>query len=128
MKAEELKARQDRLQTTLGDFAHENKDLLIIIADPHTDFLFAGYNDKLIFTQIKNNQGKSIKVVRDLIKHTKFNTRIDQFIGSIVELLHLPLKYGNHFFQFIDGALYNLQTRFAIMKSKGSKPIQKDNA
>jgi hypothetical protein len=121
MKDAELKQRQDRLQTTLGDFAHENHDLLVIIADPHTDFIFAGFNDQMIFARIKNNRGKNVKVVRDLIRHSKFNTRMDQFIGSLAELLHVSLRHGNEFYKFLDGAVYNLRNRFAILNTKASK-------
>ncbi|OLS15999.1 MAG: hypothetical protein RBG13Loki_0377 [Promethearchaeota archaeon CR_4] len=102
--------REERLMFTIKEFAHANKDLLIIVADPKSDRMFVTYKDKFVNGTIKSPLGKKSSVVKDVLKYSRFNESIDQFITSLVETLHLPTWKGgaNQFFQFIDGSMYNI--------------------
>lgn len=110
-----LISRDKANMLTIPEFLHANKDLLIIICDPKTDKIIASYRDKHVTGQIKSPLGKKSKVVKDVLKYSRFNESVDQWLTSIMETLHLPTWKANSFFQFLDGALY------AIAKSLRKK-------
>ncbi len=89
-------------------FASANKNLLMIVCDPDSDRIFVTYRDKYVNGKIKSATGKNTHVVKEVVKYSRFPNAIDDFITALVETLHLPLKNGNQFFQFIDGAVYNI--------------------
>jgi len=92
----------------VSEFAHANKDMLIIVCDPKTDRIFATYKDKFVNGTIKSPTGKKSKVVKEVLKHSRFEASVDQYLTAIMETLHLPIWKANKFYQFIDGALYNI--------------------
>lgn len=102
--------RNEHLLFTVKEFSHQNKNLLIIVCDPETDRMFVTYKDRFVNGRIKSPLGKKSHIVKDVLKYSRFNVTIDQFITSLVETLHLPVWKGgaNQFFQFIDGAVYNI--------------------
>lgn len=102
--------RDERLLYTVKEFAHANKNLLIIVADPVTDRVFATYMDNFVNAKIKSTTGKTTHVVRDVVKFSRFKESIDPFISSLAESLNLPVWKGgaNQFFQFLDGAIFNI--------------------
>lgn len=93
---------------SISEFAHAHPDLLIIIGNPKTDQLFAAHKNKFVNAMIKDPKGKRTHVVQEVLSHSLFKKSIDGFIISLVEALHLPLKNGNQFFNFIDGAIFNI--------------------
>lgn len=121
--------RDEQLMITVKEFVHANKNLLIIIADKKTDRIFVAYDDKIVNGVIKSVEGKNSHVVRDVLRFSRFNQNISQFITSIVETLHIPLteKTVNHFFKFLDGALYNIAkaTRKINKVQHVDKPVEK---
>jgi hypothetical protein len=102
--------REQRLAYTLSEFAHQNPDLLIIVADPKTDKLFIGYKDKHVLNKINSAEGKKLRVVRNILKRSTFAGSIDYFQVALMETLqvHLKQKHFNLFLQWIDGAVYNI--------------------
>lgn len=102
--------RDERALFTIQEFAHQNKNLLIIVADPKTDRMFVAHQDRFVNAQIKSPDGKKTHVVRDVVRYSQFHKSIDMFITSLVETLKLPLWKGgaNQFYQFIDGAIFNI--------------------
>lgn len=122
--------RDERQLYTVKEFAHANKDLLIIVADPKTDRVFATYKDRFVNGRLKSADGKKTRVVKDVLKYSHFHRSIDQYIASLVETLHLPVLKGNQFFQFIDGAIFNIakalrKNKPAPIKSPYVKPQSK---
>lgn len=112
--------RDERLMFTVPEFTRANKDLLIIVADPKNDRMFVSYKDKFVNAKIKSPTGKNTHVVRDVLKYSRFNESIDQYMTALVEALQLPIWKGksNQFYQFIDGAVYNIAK--ALRKTKTS--------
>jgi hypothetical protein len=95
-------------ELTVPEFANRYRDLLVIVADPKTDNIFVGHGGKVVSGNIRSTTGKKAKVVKHVLSHSQFKSSIDEFITSLMETLKLPLKYGNNFYQFIDGALFNI--------------------
>lgn len=95
----------------ISEFAHANKDFLIIVCDPKTDRMFATYKDRFVNGKIKSPDGKKTHVVKDVLSYSIFKKSVDSFLINLVETLHLPTLKGNQFYQLIDGFL------FAIAKS-----------
>jgi hypothetical protein len=118
------------------EFAHKNKNVLVIIGDPETDHLFAAYNDSMINGRIKSLSGKKQPVVKQVLAFSKFSSSLDKFtffkfkadilIAEIAELLWLPIGKSKQFFMFLSDALWFIpkgaNTQNAIMNTKGSKP------
>lgn len=108
-------SRVDYLREHLGEFAHQNRELLIIVADPETDQMFVAYRDKMVLGAIKNAQDAKLSVVRDVVRHSKlkrdFDIAIDLFLAGTSELLQLSVKHGNHFYKFIADVLFHFQPK-----------------
>lgn len=107
--------RVDYLRKQLGDFAHENHDLLVIVADPKTDQMFVAYKDRMVLGHVKSADGKKLRVVHDVVRQSamksQFDEAIDRLMGGMVDVLKLGLKEGNQFYSFISDVLYNFQDR-----------------
>ena len=122
----ELFSYEKRMSKKIADFAHYNKDLLIIVADPKTDKLFISHKDKFFYNQIKSATGKRTKVVKGILSHSLFKKEVDNFLVSIMDTLQLSLKDGNQFYQWIDGSLYKLARTLRLGRvEKGDKPVFK---
>lgn len=93
---------------TIREFGHQNKDLLIIVCDPKEDRMYVSYKDKFVNGRIKSASGKNEHVVKNVIKASRFHVSINDMIVAIAETLNVPLKTGNQFYQFIDGAIYKI--------------------
>jgi hypothetical protein len=65
-----------------GVFAHDNKDVLIIMADPNTDAFFMAYQDTVIATGIRDN-GNKINVIKKILNGVAFDRNIDKFLLQI---------------------------------------------
>lgn len=100
--------RDAQLRFTVKEFAHYNKNLLIIVCDPKTDRMFVTHKDKFVNGLIKSPTGKKSHVVREVLKYSRFNVTTDMYITSLMETLHLPIWRANQFYQFIDGAIFNI--------------------
>lgn len=87
-------------------FAHANRSMFVIVCDPRDDTMFVSYRDKQVAGRISSMDGKNHKVVKNMLKHSTFEREIDRFIGSLIDVLKCPIKEGNPFYQFIDGATF----------------------
>lgn len=109
------KGRQEYLRTMLGAFASENKDLLIIVADPETDYMFVGYKNKMVLGQVKSLDGTQMNVVKDVIKRSavksQFDLALEMFLSGTSDLLKLSMKHGNQFYSFISNVLFHFQEK-----------------
>lgn len=117
--------REEYLRTVLGAFASENKECLIIVADPKTDYLFVAYKNKMVLGQIKSLDGEPMSVVhgvlRQSIMKSKFDAAIDRFTGGLVDVLKLGLREGNQFYSFISDVLFAFQDRSKAWSEARSK-------
>lgn len=107
------KNREDYLRNMLGAFAEENKDLVIIVADPVTDYMFVAHKSKMVLGKLKSLDGKSMNVVHGVIRHSvlksKFSERMDLFLAGMIDLLKLSVYHGNQFYDFIRNVLFRFQ-------------------
>ncbi len=118
-KLQMIFSRDARNLYTIREFGHVNKNLLIIVADPKTDRIYAMHGDRFVNGRIKDPTGKKSRVVKDVLKYSQFHKTIDQYITSLMETLHLPILKGNHFFKFIDGAIFNIAKSSRKNSGKG---------
>lgn len=98
----------------VGEFAHQNKHLIVIVADPKDDSIFVAYNDNFVSGRIRGIEGDKVHIVRDLMASARlFDSEIDRFLMGLMEVLKVRrLSAGvNNFLQYLDGALYNISRR-----------------
>ena len=121
------------------EFAHQHKDLFIVIADAKTDHLFAGYQDSMTYGVIKQKGGAKEGVVKQVLLYSKFNKALskfstfkmlaDLFIINLSELLWLKLKKAPEYFKFISDALFFLPkgSKYSLQEqeAKEVEPITK---
>lgn len=109
------KGRQEYLRTMLGAFASENKDLLIIVGDPESDFMFVGYKDKMVLGKIKSLDGKEMHIIKDVLKRSavksQFDLALELFLSGMSDLLKLGMKEANQFYSFISNVLFHFQEK-----------------
>jgi hypothetical protein len=91
-------------------FMHENKDVLIIIADPKTDLMVMGYDDAIVPVRILDAKKKPMGLVSKVVKCAK-NKSYD--------------KYMHTFLHFVDGGVFNISRLILTRKSKGREKIIK---
>ena len=123
-KKEDEKKHDDLMSLGVPDFAHAHKDLLVIVCDPKTDNIFVGYNDIVVSGRIKSAVGKRMHVVRDVLRYSQFNSGVDLLIAQIAETLKLSLKHGRLFYQFLDGALFNIARTWKHKKERREGAIE----
>lgn len=114
-----FKKKKSVTKMDISEFAHANKDLLIIVCDPKTDNIFVGYKDKVVSARMKTADGKRMRVVKNVLIHSQFKKHVDPFLHGIAQALQLPFTKGNQFYQFLDGALFNISK--ALRKDKPQK-------
>lgn len=101
----------------LKDFLDKHlSDKLLIIADPKDDSLYMKYGKVYVLTKIKSMDGKDYKVVKNVLKHSRFKTNIDRLLGGLAEAMQLSIRDGNEFWKWIDAALFNISKRLTINK------------
>lgn len=87
-------------------FMHENKDVLIIVADPKTDLMVMGYDDAIVPVRILDANKKKMGLVSKVMKCAK-NKSYD--------------KYMSTFLHFVDGGVFNISKAMLLRKQKGRK-------
>jgi hypothetical protein len=106
-----------RKMLNVQQFAHAHRDFLVIVCDPRDDTMFMSYRDKQVTGKIRSNDGINHRVVKNVLKHSTFDREIDRLLGGIIDVLRCPLNIGNHFYSFIDGALFNITKSIKKEKS-----------
>ncbi len=119
MKKEKLSKKNKLMPFTVPEFAQKHSDLLVIVCDPKTDMIFVGHNKEMVLGTMKSADGKKLHIVRDILNASQFESNINHFITGLIEALQLPLKAGNMFYQFVDGALFNISKK--LRKNKIEK-------
>lgn len=118
-------SKVDYLRGQLGAFAHENKDVLIIVADPETDHMFVSYKDKMILAKLKSLEGSDLHIVKGVLRQSamksKFDEGIERLIGGMVDVLKLSVPKGNQFYTFIADALFHFQDKAKVWLEKKAK-------
>lgn len=107
-------------EKSIGTFMTENKRLLVIVCDPQTDKMMMSYKGQFVVSQIKK-EGKRGHIVRKMLKYSQFKNNIDGFIQSLSESLLISIQEGNQFFQWVDGAIYNIAKILKIGKQDYDK-------
>lgn len=109
---------------TVPKFAAAHKEMLIIVADPQSDRIFATHKGRFVNGRIRSARGRATHIVRDMLKHSQFREDpVEAFIVSLVDTLKLPLPKGNQFYSFIDGAIFNLAKQ--LRADKKAKKMKK---
>lgn len=106
--------RNTEQKVAVGEFAHQNPDLIVIVADPKDDTIFVAYNDRFVSGRIRTEQGTDARIIKDLMRTSRlFDSQIDRFLMGLMDVLKVSqMSVGvNNFLQFIDGALYNISQR-----------------
>ena len=104
---------------SIQEFAQANRSYLVMVCDPLDDTVFMSYQGKQVAGRLRSEDGKHGEVLKGVLKHSTFEKEIDRFLGGIINLLQLSVMKGNQFYQFIDGALFNIAR--AAQKKKGKK-------
>lgn len=120
-KARLLFDRDNRNLLTIPEFAAANSDMLIIVADPKSDRLFAMYKDKIINSKIKNVRGAKVSLVKTMLKESTFENAIDPFLGTVAEQTKIKVDRHNFFYKFIDAAIFNFAKTLSP-KTPGPEP------
>lgn len=108
----------------ISEFANAHPELLVIVANPITDRLFMSYKGRQVYNQIKNAEGKEMRVVENMLRRSTFGSHIDHFITSLVDIFQVSLLKANEFYKWIDGGVFNL----AIEKGRNSLQIHGTNS
>lgn len=112
--------RTKRFLQNVKQFAHNHKHYLVIVCDPKDDTMFMSYMDKQVAGVIKDVDGVRREVIKKVLKHSTFESAIDRFLASFMDLLKIDLIYFSDFGKWIDGAL------FAISKALKEKKYGKE--
>ena len=123
-----MRAFFDRLFNTqryqrreVNDFMAAHPNLLIIVADPKDDGIFAGYKDKRAGGRVKSATGKKPHIVHDVLHSAGFERSIDDYLVGLAEVLGVRrLKHMSQFGLVLDGLLFN----FANPARKNATPSQ----
>lgn len=100
------------------DFAHANRKLLVIVADPQDDTLFVSYNDKQVTGKIKSIDGLEYNVVKNLLKNSTFERSRERFIGALVDVIKTPITVQqiSDFYKFISDAVWKITKSLKFTK------------
>lgn len=104
----------------VGEFAHANSNLLIIVMDPKDDTIFVAHKNRVAGGRIKAPDGSKSFVIQDLLKNSRFDKTIDGVLMGIMEVLQIKRmqRATNTVMQFLDGALFNIAKRHKFKKSQ----------
>ena len=100
----------------IQQFAHEHRNYLVIVCDPKDDTMFISFRDKQVTGRIRSADGLDHHVVRGVLKHSIFEREVDRFIGALMDILKTSLSWGNCFYQFVDGALFQISKSLKLKK------------
>lgn len=116
-----LKTKKEK-EIAIKDFLHKHlSDKLIIIADPADDSLYMKYGKNFVLTKIKSMDNKNYRVVKSVLKYSRFKSNIDRLLGGMSEAMQLSIKDGNQFWQWIDGALFAISKKISLTKHEDAK-------
>jgi hypothetical protein len=99
-----------KAELTMGEYAANNPDLVVIVLNPKDDSIFVGFRNKVVYSKIKNATGKKQRVIRGLLWQSQFQNSMDGVIVSLIDVFKVPLRLPqfNQVAQALDGALFNI--------------------
>lgn len=112
-----FKKWREMRQLTVQEFARRNRSYLVIVLDPKDDTLFMSHRGKQVYNHIKSFDGKRRNVVKGVLKHSRFASKIDQFLFVMADSLQLPVAKAQDFYQWLDGAIHVISK--SLWKGKG---------
>lgn len=97
-----------RRMLNIQDFAHANKNLLVIVADPQDDTIFVSFKDKQVAGKIKSADGIDYQVVKRLMRGSSFESNIERFIGALIDIIRTPLttQQVSDFYKMVGDSIY----------------------
>jgi len=109
--------RKEEKEIAIKDFLHKHlSDKLLIIADPKDDSIYIKYGKAYVLTNLKSMDGKTHKVVKHCLKHSRFKSNIDKLLIGLAEAMQLSIPDGNELWKVIDGAVYNIARKLSLTK------------
>lgn len=109
---------QKRKTLDIQEFTQRHRNYIVFVCDPKDDSIFVAYRGKHVAGRMRSNDGLNHHVLKNMMRHSTFDREIDRFIGGLMEVSKIPLKIGNVFYSFLDGALFNISK--AIKQDKDS--------
>ncbi|MDP1570808.1 MAG: hypothetical protein Q8L86_12490 [Vicinamibacterales bacterium] len=110
--------RIDKVSIAAKEFAHQNDHLFVIVIDPETDHLFAGYRDSFTYGKIQTKKGTKARIAKEVLFYSRFRPALDDFSGfkfvadmlleQLAEFLHLKIQQVPEFFKWLSDALWYL--------------------
>jgi hypothetical protein len=123
-----FKDRREKKDIAIKEFLHQHlSDKLVIILDPKDDSLYMKYGKNYVLTHIKSADGKDYRVVKNVLRHSRFKSHIDRLIGGMAEAMQLPIKHGNQFYHWLDGSLFNISKQISLSKKETYATSKKDS-
>lgn len=107
-------------KSTVSDFAHKHRHLVVIVLDPEEDTMFMAYRDQQVLNKIKSADGENYHVVKNVMKASRFKGAIDRLIISLVDFMKVPLTTPamQHLMKWIDGATFAIGQRMTKLKNE----------
>lgn len=78
-----LFSRRTRMTHKIGEFMHQNPDLLVIVCDPKTDVIMTGYRNFATAAAIVPNGKDRAKVVKSVLSMSRLDKSVDRFLLQI---------------------------------------------
>ena len=115
-----------KAELTMGEFAANNPDLVVIVLNPKDDTVFVGLRNKVVYSKIKNATGKKQRVIRSLLWESQFKDSMDGIVVALVDVFKVPLRLPafNQVAQVLDGALFNISKSLRKKPAKDVGPLE----
>lgn len=107
----------------IKEFLHQNKDLLIFVADPKTDWMVVAYDDKFATVQFPFDEMEN-GIVFNALRRSKFNEAIDPFMSGIEKATGITVEDNQQLAHIIGGSIRSIgeaRLKGISKKSNGKK-------
>ena len=113
-----------KAELTVGEFASNNPDLVVMVLNPKDDTVFVGFKNKVVYAKIKNATGKKVRVVKSLLYESQFKDSMDGILVSLVDIFKVGIRLPafNQVAQILDGALFNISKSLRKRTVKPATP------
>ena len=102
-------------------FAHDNKELLVIVANPVTDEIFIGFDDVNSFVKFP----PVMRVVEGVLRAGSFEKNIDEFMAGIIRGMGDKKVEGVQFYKVIGGGVHAVGRERAKQRIAKAKEVAK---
>lgn len=92
----------------IKEFAHANRHLLVMVANPLTDEIFVGFNDVNSFVKFPTTGDIKNNVVFGVLRASKFESSIDDLITGLMKVLEDDEGKGVQLYKVVGGALLSI--------------------